>query len=165
MVSNREDGIVIPKHRLTEFGMVQESVSWDPQTLIREPSVIFKIYLLFLVVVCATTTMKVVRIWRAVPPFRRVQRVNDPTYAKLVRTAGRSLLQWIGCTFFAWGILVATTLHEVSSGMMNEKVSGRLMILFEVRDFSTALGLTLWITLYVFLVRWHVVVRIEDLST
>lgn len=145
--------------------MVQASVSWDPQTLIREPSVIFKIYLLFLVVVCATTTMKLVRIWRAVPPLRRVDRLDDPIYMKLMRTASRSLSQWIGCTFFAWGILVATTLCEVSSGMMNEKVSGRLMILFEVRDFSTALSLTLWIALYVFLVRWHVVARIDALST
>lgn len=145
--------------------MVQASVSWDPQTLIREPSVIFKIYLLFLVVVCATTTMKLVRIWRAVPPLRRVDRLDDPIYMKLMRTASRSLSQWIGCTFFAWGILVATTLREVSSGMMNEKVSGRLMILFEVRDFSTALSLTLWIALYVFLVRWHVVARIDALST
>jgi hypothetical protein len=35
--------------------MLQESVGWDTQNLIREPSTSFKIYMLFLIVVCVVT--------------------------------------------------------------------------------------------------------------
>jgi hypothetical protein len=137
--------------------MIQESVSWDSQNLIREPSIRFQVYLLFLIVVCGTTIMKLARIWWTAPPFSSSRRASDPVYLKLLRTSSRSLSQWIGCTFLAWGILVSTTLYELSSGMMNEKVTGRLIILLEIRDFSTALCMAL----FVFLVRWHVLARID----
>jgi hypothetical protein len=90
-------------------------------------------------------------------------RANDPVYLKLLLTSSRSLSQWIGCTFLAWGILVSTTLYEVSRGMMNEKVTGRLIILSEIRELSTALSMALLVALFVFLVRWHVLARIDGL--
>ena|SRR5713226_3853482 len=143
--------------------MVQESVSWDPQNMIREPFIRFQIYLVFLIVVCGTTIIKLAKIWWAAPPFRSSRRANDPVYLKLLLTSGRSLSQWIGCTFLAWGILVSTTLYEVSRGMMNEKVTGRLIILSEIRELSTALSMALLVALFVFLVRWHVLARIDGL--
>jgi hypothetical protein len=143
--------------------MLQESVGWDPQNLIREPSTSFKIYLLFLILVCGATIIKLARIWRAAPPFRPSRRANDPVYLKLLRTSSRSLSQWIGCTFLGWGILTSTTLYDVCNGMMNEKTTGRVVILLVIRDFSTALSMVLWVALFVFLVRWHVVARIEHL--
>jgi hypothetical protein len=143
--------------------MLQESVGWDPQHLIREPSTSFKVYVLFLMVVCGATSIKLIRIWRAAPPFRPSRRVNDPNYLKLLRTSCRSLSHWIGCTFLGWGILAATTLYDFCNGMMMEKTTERAVILFMLRDFSTALSMALWVALFVFMVRWHVTARIERL--
>lgn len=145
--------------------MFQESVGWEPLTVIREPSTSFKVYLLFLIVVCAVTSVKLVRIWRVAPPFRPSRRANDPGYQKLLRMSGRSLSQWIECTFLGWGILTSTTLYDVCNGVMNEKATGSGVIAFVIRDFSTALIMALCVVSFVFLVRWHVFARFERLSS
>lgn len=143
--------------------MLQESVGWDTQNLIREPSTSFKIYVLFLIVACVVTMIKLIRVWRVAPPFRLSSQAKNPDYLKLLRTSSRSLSHWIGCTFLGWAILISTTLYDVCNGMLNEKVTERIVILFVIRDFSTALSMALWVVLFVFLARWHVSARIERL--
>lgn len=143
--------------------MLQESVDWDTQNLIREPSTSFKIYMLFLIVVCVVTIIKLIRVWRGAPPFRLSSEAKNPDYLKLLRTSSSSLSHWIGCTFLGWAILSSATLYDLCKGMLNEKVTGRVVILLVVRDFSTALSMALWVVLFVFLARWHVSTRIECL--
>ncbi len=143
--------------------MLQESVGWDPQNLIREPSTSFKIYMLFLIVVCVVTIIKLIRVWRAAPPFRLSSQAKNPDYLKLLRTSSCSLSHWIRCTFLGWAILSSTAVYDVCRGMRNEKATGLGVILFVIQDFSTALSMALWVVLFVFLVRWHVSVRIECL--
>jgi len=146
-----------------EARMLQESVGWDSQNLIREPSTSFKIYMLFLIVVCIATIIKLIRVWRTALPFRLSSQAKNPDYLKLLRTSSRSLSHWIGCTFLAWAILSSTAIYDVCRGMRNEKVTGMGVILFVIQDFSTALSMALWVVSFVFLVRWHVSNRIEHL--
>ena len=65
--------------------------------------------------------------------------------------------------FLGWGILSFTALYDFCNGMLNEKVTGRMVILLEIRELSTSLAMALWVVLFVFLVRWHVSNRIERL--
>ncbi|HLM80881.1 MAG TPA: hypothetical protein VK302_09625 [Terriglobales bacterium] len=143
--------------------MLQESVGWDTQNLIREPSTSFKIYMLFLIVVCVVTIVKLMRVWRAAPPFRLSSQAKNPDYLKLLRISSRSLSHWIGFTFLGWAILSSTTLYNVCSEMRREDVTGLGGILFVIQDFSMALSMALWVVLFVFLVQWHVSSRIGRL--
>lgn len=143
--------------------MVQESVGWDPVNLIREPSISFKIYILFLIVVCGVTIVKLIRIWRTAPPFRLSKQAKNLDYLKLLQISGRSLSHWIGCTFLGWAILSSTALADVCNGMRQEKVTGLGAILFVIQDFFMSFSMALWVILFVFLVRWHVCNRIERL--
>lgn len=143
--------------------MLQESVTLDPQNLIVEPSISQRIYVLFLVVVCVVTIIKLIRVWRTALPFRLSSQSKNPSYLKLLRISHRSLSHWIGCVFLAWAILSSTAIYNFCHGMLYEKVTGRIVILFATRDLFTSLSMALWVVLFVFLVRWHVSNRIERL--
>lgn len=143
--------------------MLQETVTWDPQNMIVEPSIGQKTYVLFLVVVCVVTIIKLIRIWRVALPFRLSTQANNPSYLKLLRVCHRSLCHWIGCIFLAWAILSSTAIYNFCHGMLSEKVTGRIVILFAIRDFFTSLSMALWVVLFVFVVRWHASSRIERL--
>jgi len=75
------------------------------------------------------------------------------------------LKQWIFCTFLAWGILTSTSLYGVCSRLLGEKRIGSGEYLFVLEDHAAALTMTLLVALFAFLVRWHLVTRIEDLHT
>ena len=144
--------------------MLQESVGSDSLDLIREPSASFKIYMLFLIVVCIVTIIKLIRVWRTTLPLRLSRQSKNPEYLKLLRTSSRSLSYWIGRTCFAWAILSSMAIYDVCSGMRNEKTTGMGVILFVIQDFSMALSMALWVVFFVFLVRWHLSNRIEWLQ-
>ena len=144
---------------------MQESVEIDPSTLIREPSMGLKVYVWFLLFVCLVTTIKLIRIWRGAAPFRLSRQRNHAAYLQVLRTSCKSLAQWIGCTFLGWGILASHTLYNLCRGMLNEKVTGRLVILFAVEDFATSLTMALWVVSFAYLARWHMITRIRRLES
>jgi hypothetical protein len=65
--------------------------------------------------------------------------------------------------FLGWGILSSTALYDFCNGMLNEKVTGRMVVLLQIRESSALFATALWVVLFVFLVRWHVFARIERL--
>jgi hypothetical protein len=145
--------------------MVQESVGWDLKDLdmFHKPSASFKIYMLFLLVVGVVTIIKLIRVWRAAPPFRLSSQAENPSYLKLLRISHRSLCHWAWCPFLGWAILSSASIYNVCYGMLNEMVTGRPVILYVILDLFTSLSMALWVALFVFLVRWHVCNRIERL--
>jgi hypothetical protein len=148
---------------LTEVGMQQDSAGWDLRYIYREPSTSFRLYLLFLLVVCIVASIRLIRIWRAAPPFRLSAEANSPAYLRLLQTSSTSLKQWIGCTFLAWGILTSTSLYDDCNRLLGQKVLGSGAILFVIEDYSAALTLALLVVLFLFLVLWHILNRIQHL--
>jgi hypothetical protein len=143
--------------------MLQESATWDLQHMNPEPSTNMKIYMLFLFGVCIVTTVKLIRVWRAAPPFRLSRQASNPNYLRLLQTSGTSLKQWIGLTVLTSGVFASVTLYDFCRGLLMEKRTAREMILFAIQDFSTTLTMTLLVVLFSFLVRWHTLKRLEQL--
>jgi hypothetical protein len=141
--------------------MLQESVSWQP--IIREPSPHFTIYILFLVVVCVATIVRLVRVWVAAPPFRLSRQAKNRDYLRLLQVSANSLSHWIGFTFLAYAILVCASVGSICRAMQDEKLTSWAALLIVIPDFSRALSMALWVVLFVFLVRWHVSGRISRL--
>lgn len=143
--------------------MFQEPVTWDLRSLTRRPSTSMQIYILFLFLVCIVTSVKLVRVWRAAPPFRLSRQAGSPTYLELLETSSSSLKQWIGSTFLGWGIFASISLTDVCSRLLDYKTIGSSLIPFTIQDFSTALTMALLAVLFLFVVRWHMLKRIEHL--
>ena len=141
--------------------MVQESITWDLRHMTRTPSTIMEIYMLFLFLACIVTSVKLVRIWRAAPPFRPPRHAGSPAYLELLETSSSSLKQWFGSTFLAWGIFASITLTDVCSRLLDDKRIGSSLLLFIIPDFSTTLTMALLVALFLFLVRWHMLKRID----
>lgn len=129
----------------------------------RTPSTIMEIYMLFLFLACIVTSVKLVRIWRAAPPFRPPRQGGRSAYLELLETSSSSLKQWLGSTFLAWGIFASITLTDVCSRLLDDKRIGSSLLLFIIPDFSTTLTMALLAALFLFLVRWHMLNRIEHL--
>jgi VanZ family protein len=119
--------------------------------------------MLFLLVVCIVTTVKLINVWRGAPPFRLSQRAGSPDYPRLLQSSGTSLRQWIWLTVLTWGVFASVSLYDFCDGLLTEKRTPREMFLFAIQDFSTTLTMTLLVVLFSFLARWHMLKRIEYL--
>jgi hypothetical protein len=143
--------------------MLQESTTWDLRQMTREPSTSMMIYILSLFLVCIVTSVKLVKVWRPALPFRLSRQAGSPAYLQSLESSSSSLKQWIGSTFLAWGILASISLTDVCNRLLANKTMGNFVILFVIQDFSTTLTMALLVVLFLFLVRWHVLKRIEHI--
>jgi hypothetical protein len=150
-----------------EASIFQEGTeaTWDPRYINRPLSTSFKIYVFFLLTVCIVTIVQLLKAWRAAPPFRLSRQANNPAYLKMLEASRTRLKQWIFCTLLAWGILTSTSLYDVCNRLLGEKRIGSGEYLFVLEDYAAALTMALLVVLFAFLVRWHLVTRIEDLHT
>ncbi len=144
----------------------QESAytSWDLRTMTSEPSTALKIYILFLFVVWIVTSVKLIRIWRMAGPFRAQRQRENPAYESLLQSSAASLKRWIRFTGFGWGIFASKSIYDFCDRLLDQKTVGSLVVVFFVRDLSTALTMALLVALFAFLVQWHIGRRIENLA-
>jgi|SRR5271165_2390199 len=142
--------------------MLQESAStgWDFRAMTVEPSTGLKLYVLFLLVVCVATSIKLVRLWRMAPPFRTERQRDNSAYQRLLQSSSASLKQWISFTYLGWGIFASISVCDLCNRLLDEKGVGSLLVVFLIRDFSTTLTMALLVALFAFLVRWHISRRI-----
>jgi hypothetical protein len=145
--------------------MIQESTTWDWRQLHPVLSTCMRIYLLFLFVTCVVAAAKLVRAWRAALPFRLLRQAGNLTYIRSLRASSTSLKHWVGCVFIGWGICTSTSLYEFCVRLLDENRVGSFAILFAVLGFSSTLTMTLLVVLFVSLVRWHLIQRIENLGS
>jgi len=145
--------------------MLQESAttSWDIRTMCYTPSTKEKLYLLFLLAVCVVTTIKLVKLWIAAPPFRLNRQSDNPAYWQQLENAKTSLKQWMAVTLLVWGIFTSVSVYDVCNRLLDQKAFGGLLLISIIADFSTALILCLVVVLFTLLVRWHVMKRMEHL--
>jgi hypothetical protein len=143
--------------------MLQESAttSWDPRAITSTPSVSLKLYMLFLLVVCIVTSIKLVRLWRMAPPFRAQRQRDNSAYLSLLQSSAASLKQWISFTYLGWGIFASISLYNLCNQLLDDKRVGGLMVVFLVREFSTTLTMALLVALFAFLAQWHMSRRIQ----
>ena len=140
------------------------SATIDMRYIWRTPSTSMKFYTLFLLVVCVVTILKLVRVWRAAPPFRLARQAKNPDSLRSLQTTSHALTQWMGCVVLTFGIFFSTSLYDLCDRLMGDKQIGGLSVLFIVQDYATAANMTLLVLLFIFLVRWHLRKRIDQLG-
>jgi hypothetical protein len=143
--------------------MLQESttVQWDPIYIYRDPGIAFRIYLLFLVVPCVVTVSRLVRVWRVVLPFTNKRASLDSAYLRLLQVSTNGIKRWIGLVCLAWGLLTSAGVYHACGMMYFEKNIRGAAILLWVQDFSVALSMALSVVVFLYLVRWYLLVRTE----
>jgi hypothetical protein len=142
-----------------EVFMLEGQATWDYQDLIREPSTGFKLYTLFLFIACVVGVIKLLKVWHIARPFQIPQR-NIPIAADRLQVTASSLGHWIGLTTLVCGILTSITLFNVCEGLLGEKVIGNAIIVFVVRDFASGLSMALFVVLFLYLIRWYLLIRV-----
>jgi len=119
--------------------------------------------MLFLVLIGTVAVVKLLRVWRAAPPFRLSSKKDSPTYVQQLQKSASSLRQWIGLTFLGWGIFASVSLVNVCYRVLDEKAVGWATFLFVLIDYATALNMALFVVLLLYLIRWHILKRINSL--
>jgi len=138
-------------------GLITSPVSID-----REFWVGYKIYIWFLLLTFVWTAYRMLRVWYRVPPFFvRLQQSKDPGYLKLLEYSTRSFARWSGLVFLGWGLVTATTIYRTSYDLQREGVINAAEFLSPVGDLSASLCAALWVVLFLYLARWHLLNRIE----
>ena len=135
-------------------------MTWDYQHMIREPSVSYKLYILFLLTICVVGIVKLWKVWRSGLSSKR----DSPAYIRDLQISASSLRQWIGLTFLGWGIFASVTLVNLCYRLLDEKVVGLGTFLLVLIDYATTLSLALFAIALLYLIRWHILQRIQRLG-
>ena len=147
--------------------MLQESAttSWNLRVICYSgPSTKLILYVLFLAVACITTSFKMVRLWIAAPPFQLNRQAGNAAYLHRLEDARNSLKQWMAVTLVVGGIFTSLSVYDVCSRLLLQKTYGGTLLIAILGDFSTALTLCLVVVLFILLVRWYLIKRIEQLN-
>ena len=141
------------------------TVQWDSLTLEVHYPMIWKIYMLFLLVALFVTLAKLIKLWIAAPPFRLKQKANSSAYLKQLNESRTSLKQWMGCALIGWGIVATQGIRETSERLLQAKATGgTISILFAAYYFSPLLLSGLTVVLLIFLARWYLLARVQRLN-
>lgn len=145
--------------------MLQETAttSWDIRTMCYTPSTKEKLYVFFLLAVCVVTTIKLVKLWIAAPPFRLKRQSENPVYWRQLENAKNSLKQWMAVTLLVGGIFTSLSVYDLRNRSLDQKACGGLLLVSIIAEFSIAFTLSLVVVLFTLLVRWHVTKRLEEL--
>lgn len=143
--------------------MPQETATWDLRHITHEPAAGTGAYILFLLIVGVIGVAKLSRAWRVSPPFRLSHTANKTDYLQVLQTSANSLTQWISLTFLGWGIYASRGLYNTCDRLLVQKVIGSSVIAFIIEDFSTDLTMALLMVTFLFMVRWHMLNRIDRL--
>ena len=143
--------------------MQEGSVTFHVRNLIREPSLVSKLYALFLLIVWVTLFMKLMRVWAVAPPFKK-PRLDPASYRNLLSASSASLNRWICAVLLAYGILLSAGLYDFCSGMLSDNQTSAQVIVLTIQHYVAALSGALYTALVIFLARWHLLRRIERLD-
>ena len=140
------------------------SIGWDPLEFHPYVSLSLRIYAFFAVIAVIVTTTRLISLWIAAPPFWLSRQAHNPDYLRRLRTESDSVKQWMICTLLGWGGVASIELVHTSTRLVVAMVYGTSTILFAIRDFSMHAELASVIALFLFLVRWHLLNRIDRLD-
>jgi hypothetical protein len=96
-------------------------------------------------------------------PFQGKRQAHSPAYRRLLETSATSLNQWISFTFLSWGIFASWSLKDACMNLLRLRAIGVLIPISIILELSTGLTSALLVVLFMFVVRWHVVKRVEQL--
>jgi hypothetical protein len=146
--------------------MLQESSStaWDLRAMHSTPNAITKTYILFLLTVSVVAVVKMILVWRIVPPFRKAGPEYSPAYRTLLESTVKSLRYWRSLTYQGWGIFASISLCALCDRLLDERRVGALLVVSLVEEFSTTLTMALLVALVVFLLQWNLHKRMGKLD-
>ena len=124
--------------------MLQESAktAWDLRNMTVEPSASERLYLLYLLMVCIVTSVKIVRVWRSALPFALARLKPTTRYLQLLDSSACSLKQWFCLTLLMGALSCSLNVYRLCDRILDERRLGDLVLVFQVREFSTMLSLT-----------------------
>jgi hypothetical protein len=144
---------------------MQDTVTtWDLRSLPHEPSSSEKLFAFFFLTVAIVGVVKLIKIWRGAPPFRLSRQTGNVSYVRQLETRARSLGHWMRltvliCAFFACLDFYHGSEELVFSRKITE-VDVIYLLLGPFHIFALGLSLIVWL----FLIRWHLVKRLEHLA-
>ncbi len=143
--------------------MIDAAMTWDYRRMYDGPSPYHWLYLLFLLLACIVGVAKLLRVWWVAPPFRLSRMKDRPAYLDKLAAAGASLQRWIVAAFFSWAILVSSNVVNVGQRILEQREPWGASILIVIISYSEALSRALLVALLLYLIRWHLLKRIERL--
>ncbi len=143
--------------------MLQVSGTWDLRNVWDGPSPLMKTYMFFLLIACILGVVKLVRSWIVVPPFKEPGAEKGRVGVSALERTAFSLRQWGRLILLVCATFLMTVLANVSERLMDERVIGWFTILVVTRDFAQALTFGLWVVLFIYAIRWHILYRISRL--
>jgi hypothetical protein len=140
----------------------EDAIGWDPTLVPPRPSIASSIYLLFLFLTVIATIVRLVTIRKALLPPRA--RANPAVYLKQLQPFQSTLKQWIGCALLGWGIIATNGIYQASSHLLYAKAVGTATLFSAIAGFTPFLVIGLYVVLFLFLVRWYVLSRIQYIT-
>jgi hypothetical protein len=120
-----------------------------------------KIYWWFLLATLGWATFKIFRVWLRVPPFSsKAKQASGPDRVRSWQRLARSVARWAGLVLIGAALLVSIALCRMASEPPQIAISTGVFLSVE-RDVGVSLIAAFFVVLVLYLIRWHLVLRIE----
>lgn len=110
--------------------------------------------MLFLVVACIVTLVKLLGVCHKALPFRLSRQAENAPYLNDLRFLAASLNHWSAFTYLGLGIHVGLKIYDGFGRNLSEKLLGTQAALATVQQSTGAFPMALVVNLFAFLVRW-----------
>jgi len=141
--------------------MTQNDVGWDFVSVQREPTLAIKVYVLVVLASFIVAAVHLVKFWRSARILKRFDGNLDFDALLPLRDRALSLKRWIVLNILAWGVVAVYGVGNITKGIGSQKSIGAALLLDIFWDLCQPLILLQWAVLVLFLVRWHMLWRIE----
>lgn len=141
--------------------MPQNDVGWELVSIHREPTLAIRLYALVVLASFVVAAIQLVRFWRTARTLKRADGNLDFNALLPLRNRARSLKQWMLLDCLAWSIATVDGLGSIVKGSDAQRAIGLPLVLDLFWDLCQPLIFLLWVVLFLFLARWHMLWRIE----
>ena len=141
--------------------MQEPEVGWDIVAIHRDPSVATRIYALVLLVSVLAGLVHLTRNWWTVRPFARNLSGLAKSSMLLFRAQAQSVNRWILLDLLAWAGVTLGGVRTSLRGLAMQKTFGWALSLDLLWELSQPTVLLLWVIAALFLLRWHILWRLE----
>ena len=143
--------------------MLQESgaIGLDPISIDRSMWIGHKIYVWFTLAAFGWAGARIIRVWLRVLRFSpKTRQPPDPDNLKNWRVLARSAARWSGLVLIGWALVAAIGLCRMALDYAH--FANHTPVVFSVvGDLAGLLAVALFVVLVLYLIRWHLLLRIE----
>ena len=144
--------------------MQDTAVTWDLRSLPHESTSAEKVLVFFFLIVGMTAFVKLIANWWVAPPFLISRQAGNQSFTHRLQDSARSLSDCMKLTLLFYPLLICFNLYRDCSGLLQSRTISTTELVYLAQEIAVLAEMGFLLALFLFLIRWHFLNRLELLE-